>query len=113
MDVASWILDPDPDPAEQVVSHLVRDEVREALAQLAPNQRRLLELAYFTGLTQSEMAKHLDRPLGTVKTQIRTAMQHLAALLVAVDPDLGGRATDDAGAGQDRDRPRGAARSGG
>jgi len=84
-DPLDWLVDPDPDPAEQAISSVVGQEVRAALARLTPDQRHLLELAYFGGLTQREIAAQLERPLGTVKTQIRTAMQRLAALLPAND----------------------------
>ena len=89
IDVAGWLVDPDPDPAEQAVLATTRHEVQAALADLSPDHRRLLELAYFGGLTQREIADLLNRPLGTVKTQIRTAMRRLADLLLAADPALG------------------------
>jgi RNA polymerase sigma-70 factor (ECF subfamily) len=93
-DTADWLIDPAPDPADQAITLLIDREVRAGLARLAPEQRRLLELAYFGGLSQSEIARYLDRPLGTVKTQIRTAMQRLAGLLDGWNPardDAGGR----------------------
>lgn len=55
--------------------------VRRALAQLSPAQRRLLELAYYDGLTQSEIALELDLPLGTVKSGTFTALSRLRSLL--------------------------------
>jgi RNA polymerase sigma-70 factor, ECF subfamily len=70
--------DPAPPPEEQALAHLRRQEVRQALAELAPDQRQLLELAYDTGLTQRQIAERLERPLGTVKSQIRAAMRRLA-----------------------------------
>lgn len=54
-----------------------RREVRAALASLPQEQRRVLELAYFDGLTQSEIATLTETPLGTVKTRTRLAMNRL------------------------------------
>lgn len=53
----------------------------EAVAELPDAQRTVVELAYFDGLTQSEIATRLDQPLGTVKSRTRTAMEHLRTRL--------------------------------
>jgi RNA polymerase sigma-70 factor (ECF subfamily) len=55
--------------------------VQKALAQLSPDQRQAIELAYFSGLSHTEVAVHADLPLGTVKTRIRLGMLHLRKLL--------------------------------
>jgi len=55
--------------------------VRSALAQLPEEQKRPLVLAYFDGLTQTEIAEKLGAPLGTVKTRMRTGMSKLRDLL--------------------------------
>jgi len=48
--------------------------VRRALGGLPAEQRKALKLAYYEGLSQSEIAERLKEPLGTVKSRIRTAM---------------------------------------
>ena len=48
-----------------------------AVQSLSPEHRRVLELAYYQGMSQSEIAETLGWPLGTVKTRLRAAMQHL------------------------------------
>lgn len=51
--------------------------VKAAMDKLSPNQRQVMELAYFEGLSQTEMAERMGQPLGTVKTWVRTALQSL------------------------------------
>jgi RNA polymerase sigma-70 factor (ECF subfamily) len=51
--------------------------IRAALERLAPKQREVIELAYFEGLTQTEMAERMGQPLGTIKTWVRTALKNL------------------------------------
>jgi RNA polymerase sigma-70 factor (ECF subfamily) len=91
LDPATWLIDPDPDPADQATTLLIGQDVRRALASLAPDHQRLLEMAYFGGMTQREIAAAVNRPLGTVKTQIRTAMQRMADLLTAENCGPDGR----------------------
>ena len=55
------------------------ERVRAALQALPEAQREAMELAYFEGLTQSEIAKRTGDPLGTVKTRLRTALASLKA----------------------------------
>ena len=51
--------------------------VRAAMEKLSPNHRQVMELAYFEGLSQTEMAEKLGQPLGTIKTWVRTALHSL------------------------------------
>lgn len=52
-------------------------KLREAFQKLTPNQRTVIELAYYEGLSQVEMSEHLKQPLGTVKTWVRSALKVL------------------------------------
>jgi len=60
---------------------LQQQRVRLAIATLPPDQQEVLALAYFQGLSHSQIAERLEQPLGTVKTRIRLAMQRLRDLL--------------------------------
>src|SRR5471032_357230 len=72
---------PPPAPAENPEARASLSEqqraVGRALDALPPDQRELIEQAYFLGLTQSELAERFKLPLGTVKTRIRSGMQAL------------------------------------
>jgi len=66
-----------------------RGLVTSALAQLPDEQQRPLMLAYFDGLTQTEIAARLGAPLGTVKTRMRTGMMKLREMLAGKDASFG------------------------
>jgi RNA polymerase sigma-70 factor (ECF subfamily) len=93
VDTSSWIPDPDPLPDQQAVTSTVGEDVRKALLTLPADHRKLLEMAYFGGLTQREIAERTGKPLGTVKTQMRSSMMRLAkminirALATSTEPD--------------------------
>ncbi len=58
-----------------------RSRIARALAQLSPEQRSVVELAYFDGLSQSEIASRTGHPLGTIKGRARAALEKLAEAL--------------------------------
>lgn len=62
---------------EAVERNLEAERVREALSRLPAAQQEVINLAYFSGLSQSEIAARLGQPLGTVKTRARLALQKL------------------------------------
>jgi RNA polymerase sigma-70 factor (ECF subfamily) len=60
---------------------LLREAVNAALAELTTGERHVLELAYYGGLTQTEIARQVGQPLGTVKTRTRAALDRLRTTL--------------------------------
>ncbi len=74
---------PDGDPAHEAALAETREAVRRALQHLPVAQRRPIELAYFGGLSQPEIAAKLQEPLGTIKTRMRLALQKLREFLRA------------------------------
>lgn len=75
-----------------------RQAVKQALATLSPQQRELIELAFYSGYTQSELASRLGLPLGTVKTRMRLAMAKLRDLLGRAPEPGGGCVSGDGAA---------------
>ena len=72
---------PGAGPEEQAEREWLRWRVHAALEKLAEAERELIVLAYWGGLSQSEIAHRCDLPLGTVKTRTRSALSRLATLL--------------------------------
>jgi RNA polymerase sigma-70 factor (ECF subfamily) len=72
---------PEGGPVELVEQDWLAFRVRTALERLPERERHVLELAYWSGLSQSEVASYLDVPLGTVKTRTRAALARLAGVL--------------------------------
>ena len=72
---------PDAQPEERAESSWLAWRVHSALERLPERERVVLELAYWSGLSQSEIASYLDVPLGTVKTRTRAGLARLADLL--------------------------------
>jgi RNA polymerase sigma-70 factor (ECF subfamily) len=72
-----------PDPWEAVALDLERKQILEAFQQLPEAQRLTLELAYFRGYTHTEIARHLNLPLGTVKGRMRMGLEKMRSFLQA------------------------------
>lgn len=71
----------EPGPPDRAESAYVAWRVHRALEELPQREREVLELAYWSGLSQTEVAEYLHVPLGTVKTRTRTALARLADVL--------------------------------
>ena len=71
----------EPGPAERAETSYVSWRVHRALEELVPREREVIELAYWSGMSQSEVAEYLGLPLGTVKTRTRSGLARLASLL--------------------------------
>jgi RNA polymerase sigma-70 factor (ECF subfamily) len=69
------------DPARDAQDTFEQARVREALQQIPTQERIVIELAFWGGMTHREIALHCHSPLGTVKTRLRTGMQRLKLLL--------------------------------
>jgi RNA polymerase sigma-70 factor (ECF subfamily) len=71
----------EPGPSEHAEASFVAWRVHRALQELPDKEREVVELAYWSGMSQSEVADYLNIPLGTVKTRTRSALSHLSDLL--------------------------------
>lgn len=74
---------PDPAHPDPTAGIALAQTVAQAVASLPPAQRHTVELAYFGGLTQQQIATHTNQPLGTVKSRMRAALETLRERLAA------------------------------
>lgn len=71
------------DPRDLIELRQQGDSLRAALATLTPDERQAIETTFFAGLTHAEAAAHLNQPLGTIKTRIRSGLHKLRQALAA------------------------------
>ena len=81
LEMALHLPAPAADPEVSSIAAELRQAVQAALLALRPEQRQVIEIAYYAGLSHSEIAARLHLPLGTVKSRLRTAMLLLRDLL--------------------------------
>ncbi len=78
---AAKIVDDGPVPFDAAMQSMEQRRILDALQCIPVDQRRPIEMAYFEGFTQQEIAQRLQQPLGTIKTRMRLGMQKLKGLL--------------------------------
>ncbi len=82
-DIEDVIISVEPDMASDAERGVAMEKVRDAMESMASSQRTALEMAYFEGLTHSEIAEKTGEPLGTIKTRIRTGLLALRKVFQA------------------------------
>lgn len=85
------LADPAPQPEALVEARETVESVRRALEKLSPNQRAAVVMRYYLGMSENEMARELNGPVGTVKWWLYEARRRLARLLWSSDPAARGR----------------------
>ena len=78
-DIEDCVLAGGTDLGDETERSLVIEKVRVVIGEMAPGQREAMEMAFFQGLTHTEIAEQTGEPLGTVKTRIRSGLQLLRA----------------------------------
>lgn len=87
--LAENLIDPGPSPEEAIETEEVRHAVWQALKKLTPNQRAVVILRYYLGLSEAEMAEELNSTKSSIKWWMRAARERLQRLLyLVVSPDL-------------------------
>jgi RNA polymerase sigma-70 factor (ECF subfamily) len=82
-ELAANLVDESAAPPREAEARAEAHAIRECLEELDAEQRQTIALAFFHGLTHSELAQHLRRPLGTVKTHVRRGLLKLRDCLMA------------------------------
>ena len=80
-ELAAVLVDESAAPAREAQARAEAHSLHQCLQELDPEQRQTIALAFFHGLTHSELAAHLRKPLGTVKTHVRRGLARLRECL--------------------------------
>ena len=83
IDLGNLPADDSTDPVRFTMVQFQRGEIQDALVTLGPEQREVVVLAYYGGLTHTEIADKLSQPLGTVKTRMRLALKKLRHVMAS------------------------------
>ena len=86
LDKAIFFISNTENPEADSIFEAYGQYVRVALAQLPPGQREVLTMAYYFGMTQTEIAAQLSLPLGTIKSRIRYGLMQVKQALLQVKP---------------------------
>ena len=78
-DIADCVIAGGSDPRDETERTLVIEKVRAAMNEMSADQRTAIDMAFFQGLTHTEIAEKTGEPLGTIKTRIRSGLQFLRA----------------------------------
>jgi len=78
-DIEDCVIASGTDLRDETERSLVIEKVRGVMGEMSPDQRQAMEMAYFEGLTHTEIAEKTGQPLGTIKTRIRAGLQMLRA----------------------------------
>lgn len=78
----------DSDPSGSLISKETAQKVKNALKTLPDDQKQALQLAFYEGLSQTQIAERLDEPLGTIKSRIRRAMERVRIVIGDIDDDI-------------------------
>jgi RNA polymerase sigma-70 factor, ECF subfamily len=81
LSLADLLVDPAPDPSDEVERQQLQQAIWEAMGQLTPKQRAVAVLRYYLGYRETELADYLALPAGTVKWRLHAARQRLQKLL--------------------------------
>ena len=82
------LADPCNEMADDLISKVQGETIMEALERLPALQRDAIKLAYFKGLTQTEISGQLGAPLGTIKTRMRLGLRKLRSILVEINEEV-------------------------